>query len=113
MDAVRPDLNICFPGWKLERELGKGSFGAVYEISRQVFGQTERAALKYVSLPPAQEEIDAFFAEGYDAESLREHYQLQLQEIVREYSIMAGMKSLNQKNSPQDWFEQSTCRLTA
>lgn len=93
MDAVRPDLNICFPGWKLERKLGKGSFGAVYEISRQVFGQTERAALKYVSLPPAQEEIDAFFAEGYDAESLREHYQLQLQEIVREYSIMAGMKS--------------------
>lgn len=93
MDAVRPDLNTCFPGWSLERKLGKGSFGAVYEISRQVFGQTERAALKYISLPPAQEELSALFEEGYDTESLREHYQLQLQEIVREYSIMAGMKS--------------------
>ena len=41
------DLNdkIVWPGWETVRLIGRGSFGAVYEIERDVFGHKEKAAL--------------------------------------------------------------------
>lgn len=32
--------NIQWPGWETVRLIGRGSFGAVYEIQRDVFGVT-------------------------------------------------------------------------
>ena len=32
-----------WPGWETVRLIGKGSFGAVHEIERDVFGHREKA----------------------------------------------------------------------
>ena len=40
-----------WPGWRTTRLIGRGSFGAVYEIERDVFGDVEKSALKYISIP--------------------------------------------------------------
>ena len=47
-----------FPGWKTVKKIGTGSFGSVYEIERELFGKTETAALKVISIPKSNSEIE-------------------------------------------------------
>ena len=81
-----------YPGWNTLRLIGQGSFGAVYEIQRDVFGLREKAALKHISLPQNQSEVEELFSSGYDAASITAQYQSYLADIVREYQLMVAMK---------------------
>ena len=47
-----------WPGWETVRLIGRGSFGEVYEIRRQVFDDTEKAALKVISIPQNDGDIE-------------------------------------------------------
>lgn len=84
--------NISWPGWEVVRKIGSGSFGAVYEIRRDVFGEVERAALKVISIPQSPSDIEELLNEGYDEASVTERFRSYLQDIAREYSLMAKMK---------------------
>ena len=86
------DNKALWPGWETVRLIGRGSFGAVYEIERDVFGHKEKAALKMVSIPQSGSDIDELISDGYDEESITKRFEGFLQDIVREYSLMADMK---------------------
>ena len=77
-----------WPGWETVKLLGRGSFGAVYEIRREVFGEVERAALKCITIPQSESEITQLREEGYDEESITGTYKEQLKSIIAEYSMM-------------------------
>ena len=81
-----------WPGWETVRLIGEGSFGAVYEIQRDVFGSTENAALKVISIPQSKSDINDLLVDGYDVKSITSRFREYLQDIVREYSMMAKMK---------------------
>ena len=81
-----------WPGWEVIRVAGRGSFGTVYEIGRQIGGNTERAALKVITVPRDPDELEALYCEGYDAEAVRRHYADLREHILREYRIMLRMK---------------------
>lgn len=81
-----------WPGWETVRELGRGSFGSVYEIRKQIFDYADRAALKVISLPQSSSEINELYNDGYDAKSISERFQSYLEEIVREYKLMSELK---------------------
>ena len=81
-----------WPGWETVRLIGRGSFGTVYEIQREVFGDVERAALKHISIPQSDSEIDSLRGEGLDGESITETFKDQARDIVNEYKLM---KKLN------------------
>ena len=85
-------IQAPWPGWKTVRLIGRGSFGAVYEIQRDVFGEIEKAALKVISIPENSADIDDLRVEGYDDESITSRFHGYLEDIVREYSMMAKMK---------------------
>ena len=86
MDKI--DARAVWPGWQTVRVIGHGSFGAVYEIRRTVYGMVERAALKLISIPQNDGELQAFRDSGYDEDSITESYREQLQSIVAEYALM-------------------------
>lgn len=87
------DMNaISWPGWEIVRKIGSGSFGSVYEIQRDVFGDIERAALKVITIPQSRSDIDELLNEGYDEASVTERFRGYLQDIAKEYSLMAKMK---------------------
>ncbi len=46
-----------FGKWRIERKIGEGSFGTVYEIRREDFGQVYRAALKVITVPQSETEL--------------------------------------------------------
>ena len=81
-----------WPGWRTVRKIGTGSFGTVYEIERDVFGEQEKAALKVITIPRNQNEVEELRSDGYDDESINIRYESCLKDIVHEYSLMAKMK---------------------
>ncbi len=83
---------VSWPGWETVRVIGRGSFGAVYEIRRQTGNATEYAALKVISIPGSQAELDQLRSEGYDKESLTRYFADSLGKIQQEYTMMARMK---------------------
>ena len=78
--------------WSIVQKIGQGSFGNVYRIQRNVFGTIEQAALKIISIPQSDAEIEELRIDGYDDESIRQRYRNCLEGIVREYTIMASLK---------------------
>ena len=60
----------------------------MYEIERDLFGVTEKAALKQISIPRDESDVEELYANGYDDRSISAHYEGYLAEIVREYQLM-------------------------
>ena len=83
--------SFSWPGWETVRLIGRGSFGAVYEIQRDVFGEVEKAALKVISIPQNASDIDEMYSDGYNDESITSTFQDHLKGIVGEYSLMRKM----------------------
>ena len=87
------NIRIPWPDWKAVRRMGNGSYGSVYEIEREdQFGHTEKAALKVISIPKEESDIDSLAADGYDDESITEYYRTSLNSILDEYSLMIQLK---------------------
>ena len=84
--------NVAWPGWETVRLIGRGSFGAVYEIQRTIRGRTEHAALKVLSIPQHESEVDSLRADGYDDDSIAQYFSDSLDKIENEYAVMADMK---------------------
>lgn len=82
---------ILWPGWETVRLIGRGSFGAVYEIQRDVLGEVEKAALKVISIPQNDSDIEELYSDGYDDESITNTFKSHLKSIVAEYSLMRKM----------------------
>ena len=80
--------NPSWPGWETGKLIGRGSFGAVYEIQRDMFGEVEKAALKVISIPQNPGDIEELYADGYDEKSITSTFQNHLRSIVTEYSMM-------------------------
>ena len=86
------ESKVIWPGWEVVRKIGSGSFGAVYEIRRDMFGDVEKAALKMIHIPQNRDEIQELRSLGYDDASITTHFKGYLEDIVREYSLMNKMK---------------------
>ncbi len=86
------ETHSAWPGWETVRLIGSGSFGAVYEIQRDVLGTIEKAALKVISVPQNDSDLDELRAEGYDDESITQRFSGFAEDIIREYNMMVQMK---------------------
>ena len=87
------DIKIPWPDWYEVRRIGNGSYGSVYEIEREDrFGHKESAALKVISIPKEENELEYLMDSGYDEGSLTVEYEQRLERIVNEYVLMAQLK---------------------
>ena len=86
------NIQIPWPDWEVTKVIGRGGFGTVYEIQKDVFGKKEYAALKVLSIPESAEEVDELYSRGYDEESISAHFKGYLEDIIGEYSIMVDLK---------------------
>ena len=85
-------IKKMWPDWDVADNLGGGSFGQVYEIHRDIFGQIDKAALKVLSIPKNKSDIQELRYNGYDDASITEHFKNHLADIVKEYNLMAQLK---------------------
>ena len=89
------DISSVFPGWKVVRVLGKGGFGAVYEIERDRFGKIEKAAVKVMTIPPDPGAIHEMQSEGYDEVSIKARIRSDLDSFAKEYDYMRSLTHTN------------------
>ena len=81
-----------FGVWHITRLIGEGSFGKVFEIEREDFGQVYKAALKAITIPASQSEVRSVRSEGMDEESVRATFHSKVQELVKEFALMSKLK---------------------
>ena len=86
------NVRLPWPGWTVVKYLGEGGYGRVYEIERELSGLKEQAALKVVSRPADDAEIEACYENGYDQASMKASYQEELQRYVKEYQLMKELQ---------------------
>lgn len=89
MDARK---EIAWPGWEVVRRIGSGSFGTVYEIQRDLYGDIEKSALKVITIPHNEDEVDYLRCSGLDDASITRTFHQQVGDIAREYKLMAQLR---------------------
>ena len=85
-------LQNIWPQWHIIEEIGSGSYGKVYKIEREDIGGKYQAALKMISIPQDQSEINEILAEGMDASSTTGYFRSMVEEIVKEFAVMEELK---------------------
>jgi serine/threonine protein kinase len=81
-----------FTNWTITKSLGEGSFGKVFEIEREDFGEVYRSALKIIRVPQNPAEIQNAYDEGMSEQQVRQYFYAVVEDIVREFSIMSRLK---------------------
>ena len=83
---------IPWDGWKVVREIGRGSYGRVYEIERSVGDFIEKTAMKVIPIPPDPQVINDYYGEGYDEESISKMCESYLNKTLSEYRTMYSLR---------------------
>lgn len=81
-----------FGSWHIVRTLGEGSFGTVFEINRNDFGRTYTAALKAISIPKNEAELQTIIDDGYTKETANTYLRDVVDKLVDEFTLMSELK---------------------
>lgn len=91
-------------GWKVEKFIGEGSFGKVYQITKEEFGHTYEAALKIIEIPQNQSEVESVKNEGMDDESVTLYFRSIVEEFIEEFVLMSKLKGNSNIVSYEDHY---------
>lgn len=83
---------LAMPGWKIVRELGEGSYGKVFEVHKENFDVTTKAALKVIRIPKSVSEIREALSEGMDEKSVTTYFEGIVKRFVKEIAVMSELK---------------------
>lgn len=92
MDGQYQTGDTVMKNWVLTKKLGEGSFGKVFRIERTDFGETYHAALKIITVPQSESEVQAALEEGMSPEEAERYFYGMVEDIVREFALMAKLK---------------------
>ena len=90
--AENKSVKIPWDGWTVTGTLGRGAFGRVYRIERNLFGINEKAAMKVITIPKDPEMLEDLYSAGYDEQSVSEWCRNRRDDIQREYALMTNLK---------------------
>lgn len=76
----------------LDSFIGEGSYGKVYRICREEMGVTTFAALKWITLPHNQSELNEYRTEGLSEDNIRQLYRENVRRFREEIDLMAQLK---------------------
>ncbi|MBQ6856058.1 MAG: hypothetical protein IJO13_03030, partial [Lachnospiraceae bacterium] len=80
-------------GWEIVRELGEGSYGKVFEVHKNNFDVTAKAALKLIRIPKSISDIREAMSEGMDEQSVTTYFEGIVKRFVKEIAVMSELKS--------------------
>ena len=86
------NIRMPWPEWEIVKYLGGGAYGVVYEIERNISGIQEKAALKIVSRPKDNSEIESYYDNGYDEASIISSYESEIRNYIKEYKVMKELQ---------------------
>lgn len=91
-----------FGEWRIVKEIGEGSYGKVFEIERTDFGYSYKAALKVISIPQSESELDCALGTGMDVDSTTTYFGGIVNELNEEFRLMSKLKGNSNVVSYED-----------
>ena len=81
-------------GWEATAVIGEGSYGVVYRARRVIGGNVEWAAVKHISVPRNQSELNSICAElgTKDIHSINRYLSTSVQDMLDEYFKMKSLQ---------------------
>lgn len=96
-------LQHVWPEWKIVRQIGRGSFGSVYEAVRTDHSIENRAAVKVITIPQSESEIANLRSEGLSEGATKTYLQGVVDDFVQEIQMMISLKGLENIVSVEDF----------
>lgn len=97
------DIEKVWPEWRIVEQIGKGSFGEVYKAVRTDHGLTSTAAIKVISIPQDEGEVNSLRSEGLDLNATRTYLQGIVDDFVSEIQLMESLKGMQNIVSVEDY----------
>ncbi|MCR5791099.1 MAG: protein kinase [Lachnospiraceae bacterium] len=92
-----------WPEWHIEKQLGKGAYGVVYEAVRNDFAGESRAAIKVIRIPENESEVDSLRADGLTIDDTRAYLSGIVNDFVGEIQLMDTFKGVQNIVSVEDY----------
>lgn len=96
-------LSNIWPEWQIVKRIGKGAFGTVYEAVRTDHSVESRAAIKVISIPQDESEIDSLRSEGLTKDATITYLQGVVSDFVSEIQLMESFKGIQNIVSVEDY----------
>lgn len=84
-------LSKAWPEWEIEKQLGRGSYGTVYQAVRKDYAES-RTAIKIISIPPDASLTDSLRSEGIGDTGMKTYLQELVNTFVVEIQLMESLK---------------------
>lgn len=98
------ELSKVWPEWKVEdKPLGRGSYGVVYKAVRLDHDVESYAAIKVISIPQNESEVDSLRSEGLSMDATRTYLQGIVNDFVSEIQLMESFKGVQNIVSVEDY----------
>ena len=98
------DLSKVWPEWKVDgKPLGRGSYGVVYKAVRRDHDVESFAAIKVISIPQNESEIDSLRSEGMSIDATRTYLEGVVSDFVSEIQLMESFKGVQNIVSVEDY----------
>lgn len=97
------NIGAVWPEWKIEKVLGRGSFGVVYQAVREDANIVSRSAIKVISIPQDTGELDSLRSEGLSEDDSRTYYKGIVDDFVSEIQLMESFKGTEHIVSVEDY----------
>lgn len=92
-----------WPEWKIIEKIGEGSFGKVYKAQRTVNEKVFYSAIKIITIPSSQSELNSVRSENGDDQSAREYFKNLVDECIQEVSTMEYFRGNSHVVSVEDY----------
>ena len=96
-------LSEIWPDWTVEEQVGEGAFGKVYKAVRNDSDLTTYAAIKVISVPRNEAEIESLQADGISLVGAKSYLQGIVSDFVNEIRLMESMKGTSNIVSVEDY----------
>ena len=96
-------LSEIWPDWTVEEQIGEGAFGKVYKAVRNDSGFMTYAAIKVISVPNNESEVESLQADGISLVGAKSYLQGIVSDFVNEIRLMESMKGTTNIVSVEDY----------
>ncbi len=97
------DVKAFWPEWEIEKRIGSGSYGTVYRAKKVTEETTVYSAVKVISIPFADSEVESMVVEGLTVNDSVSYYRQLTEDIVKEVSFMESCKGSTNIVSVEDY----------
>lgn len=92
-----------WPEWRIVEKIGEGSFGKVYKAQRTEQDKTFYSAIKVITIPASQGELNSVRSETPDEQSVKEYFHNLVEECIQEVNTMEYFRGNSHVVSVEDY----------